>query len=93
MKYKLPEPSEPEIYKTCPECNGKGVFDFSSCCGAYILPDGTCYECRENAFPETCWECGGSGEVPFTEDDYQNLWEREEEMRQDEKKFKEHFED
>jgi len=59
--YKLASPPE---HKECSECEGKGHFQLSNCCGAQCDSDMLiCYECKEHCDLQECEECDGTGTV------------------------------
>lgn len=74
-----PFPPEPDLIP-CPECKGTGGIRVSDCCGAEVYSNGDsstedigiCPECRDYCGYDECLceECDGTGEIPITDDDY-----------------------
>jgi len=48
---------------TCPDCEGEGKINQSDCCGAEILGEDICADCKEHCSETICDECDGTGEI------------------------------
>lgn len=54
-------------YKECPDCDGRGHFHISECCGADIDDDTKiCHNCKEHSDFDRCETCDGDGQVEMT---------------------------
>ena len=60
----LPPDDGPEP-GNCLSCEGTGKL--STCCGAFIKDDGSCFKCGSPAEPCACHTCKGSGKEQFVE--------------------------
>ena len=47
----------------CPDCEGDGKVNQSDCCGAEILGEDICSDCKEHCEKAKCEECDGTGKI------------------------------
>ena len=62
-------------WKQCPDCKGNKTFNYSNCCGASIILEDICSNCKEHCSEMDCENCLGSGEVPKEFDDFTDAQE------------------
>jgi len=62
-QYEAQEPPSDPDYEDCLECDGSGKADISDCCGAEILGEDICADCKEHCEHASCDDCEGLGYI------------------------------
>lgn len=59
------------LTQDCPDCDGDGYLQESSCCNAEIIFSDICSLCGENCDCAECERCEGTGQIPIEPDEYE----------------------